>query len=423
MIAVWIAALIGLATAYGAGWTAPVIRSDGLGYYLYLPAVFIDRDLSLGATVERSFHGRPPEWAGVNRVPGSDRLLIKFPIGEAVMLAPFFLAADGLTLATKIAPPNGFSAPYQAAVAIGGATYLALGLWWLWGLLATRFSTPVARWTLLTLVFGTNLFHYGTYDNVFSHVYSFAAVSGCLLATARWYEAPTVWRTVWLALAGGLVTIVRPTNSVLLLCAVLYGVSTAAGFSARVTFWLRHRSRVALGLAIYLLVVLLQLGYWKYVTGHWVVYAYEAGEEFHFDHPQLAGVLFSVRKGLFFWAPVLLLATAGWWLARKYAPEWVLAAALVLPLNLYIIASWHDWAYGGSFGHRAFVESIPLFAIGYASLVQWARETGRQRALGVCSSVLVGLSLLLMLKYWTHVLPYDHTTWPQFLDALTRWPS
>ena len=421
ILGVFAGGLASLAIAYGLGWTSPVIRSDGLGHYLYLPAAFIDRDLSLQTTVDRSFHGRPPDWAGVNRVPGSDRLLLKFPIGEAVMLAPFFLAADLLTLATRWAPPTDFAAPYQTAVAVGGVTYLALGLWWLGRLLSDQFPAPVVRWTLLVLLFGTNLFHYGTYDNVFSHVYSFAAVAGCLLAVVRWYAAPGWKTTVCLGGLGGLVTIIRPTNTVLLLCAVLYGIWDTAGLRDRWRFWLTHWRFVALGALVYAGVVSVQLAYWKFVTGHWVVYAYEAQEVFHFDNPQLLNVLFSVRKGLFFWAPVLLLAAGGFFTIARSAPAWRLPAAVVLPANLYIIASWHDWAYGGSFGHRAFVESLPLFAIGYAGLLQKARESGRHRPLVVCSVVLASVTTLLMIKYWIHVLPYDRTTWPQLWTALTRW--
>jgi hypothetical protein len=69
-----------------------------------------------------------------------------------------------------------------------------------------------------------------------------------------------------------------------------------------------------------------------------------------------------------------------------------------MPLNLYIIASWRDWAYGGSFGHRAFVESIAIFAVGYASLIQWASLASR-RAVLIASTIFVLLSTRLMVEY------------------------
>src|SRR5205814_9373645 len=85
--------LISLTLIYGKRLNYPPIRSDGMGYYLYLPASLIDHDLTLQRTIARSFGGTSPEWAGVNRIRETNRLLIKYPPGEAIMLAPSFLLA------------------------------------------------------------------------------------------------------------------------------------------------------------------------------------------------------------------------------------------------------------------------------------------------------------------------------------------
>jgi len=92
-----------------------------------------------------------------------------------------------------------------------------------------------------------------------------------------------------------------------------------------------------------------------------------------------------------------------------------------MPLNLWVIASWHDWAYGGSFGHRAFTESAAIFAFGYASLLQAAAAPGRRRVLVGLSVLLMLLSVHLMTEYWRGIIPFGRTTWPQFVAALRRW--
>ena len=46
----------------------------------------------------------------------------------------------------------------------------------------------------------------------------------------------------------------------------------------------------------------------------------------------------------------MLLAAAGFFLMKKYKPAYVLPTLVFMPLNVYIIASWQNWAYGGSFG-------------------------------------------------------------------------
>ncbi len=420
LAAIAVAGLLSLAVTYGAPLNGPVIRSDGLGYYLYLPAAFIDHDMTLRATVRRSFGGQPPEEQGVNHVDGSTRLLIKYPLGEALLLAPWFLSAHAVATATHVWPADGFSTPYQAAVALGGLAYLVLGLWVLGRWLDRFFDAAVVNWTLCALALGTNLFHYGTYDNTFSHVYAFFAAALCLSRIPRWYEQPSTRRT--LALAGGaaLVTLVRPTDTILLLFAPLCGVVSVATASTRLR-WLRaHLEDVVLGSLVYLALVGLQLLYWKHVTDHWIVFSY-TGERFDFAHPEVTNVLFSIRKGLFFWSPLLLLATIGFaWTAAR-ARDYLLPSLLVLPLSVFIVASWYDWAYGGSFGHRAFVEMLPVFAIGLASLMQKAWSTRwRVPLLGLISTLML-LSSFLMIRYWTHMLPYDHTNWNYFRRAFTSW--
>jgi hypothetical protein len=107
---------------------------------------------------------------------------------------------------------------------------------------------------------------------------------------------------------------------------------------------------------------------------------------------------------------------------KKYKAAYVLPTLAFMPLNLYIIASWRNWPYGGSFGHRAFVESIPIFAFGYASLLESASNPARKRAVLITSTVLVLLSTRLMVEYWYRVIPFDGATWQQVVSALKVLP-
>jgi hypothetical protein len=410
--------LISLTVIYGRRLNYPPVRSDGMGYYLYLPASLIDRDLTLQTTIARSFGGTSPEWAGVNRIRETNRLLIKYPPGEAIMLAPFFLLAHGLTLVSGVAPADGFSVLYQAAAAIGGLCYVLLGLHVLRTLLEKSFSPSVVWWTLVVMVFGTNLFHYATYDSIFSHAFSFCLFALFLHGVERWYARPGAGRTIALAVVAGFITLVRPTNSVIFIFALLFDINGRDGLRERLLLVRRNAGLVLAGALVYAATLSPLFAYWKYITGHWIIFSY-TGEAFDFSHPQIFKVLFSVRKGLFFWSPVLLLATAGFFVMRKYKRAYVLPTLVFMPLNLYIIASWRDWAYGGSFGHRAFVESIAIFAFGYASLVE--SQPGRAPARGmiiIASCLLVILSTRLMVEYWLGVIPFDGTTWQRYLSAL-----
>ena len=410
--------LISLTVIYGRRLNYPPIRSDGVGYYLYLPASLIDGDLTLQTPIARSFGGTSPEWAGVNRIRETNRLVIKYPPGEAIMLAPFFILAHGLTLVSGIAPADGFSVLYQAAAAIGGLCYVLLGLHVLRTVLEKSFSPSVVWWTLVVMVFGTNLFHYATYDSIFSHAFSFCLFALFLHNVERWYARPSAGSTIALAVVAGLITLVRPTNSVIFIFALLFDITGRDGLRERLSLARRNARLLLAGALAYAATLAPLFAYWKYVTGHWIIFSY-VGEAFDFSRPQILNVLFSVRKGLFFWSPVLLLATAGFFVMWKYKRAYVVPTLVFMPLNLYIIASWRDWAYGGSFGHRAFVESTAVFAFGYASLVESLPDRAPARGIIIVAScLLVILSTRLMLQYWLGVIPFDGTTWQKYLSAL-----
>ena len=131
-----------------------------------------------------------------------------------------------------------------------------------------------------------------------------------------------------------------------------------------------------------------QLAIYYEATGHWIVSSYgDLG--FTFTSPHLWGVLFSVQKGLFFWSPLLLAAVAGFWLAPETRP-FALAAGLIVAVDTYLIASWWDWQFGGSYGHRGFVDVLPFFAIGLAAFFAWsARHPTRAVVVSVATCALV----------------------------------
>ena len=393
----------------------PPIRSDGVGYYLYLPALFIDHDITLKETARRSFDGKIPQWAGGQWIPETDSYLNSYHIGEAIMLAPFFFIGHALA-ALSNAEMDGFSTPYQYSAAFGGLFYLLAGIYYLQKMLRRVFSVSTVWLTLVCMTFGTNLFHYGTLDNCFSHIFSFFLFVCFLYCVEKWYSTPALITTVWVALIAGLITLVRPTNSVIFLYFIFYGVHDIASLKQRANLFASHCKLLLLGCAVYGLTLLPQLIYWKLVINRWIIISY-LGAAFNFLHPQIINVLWSVHKGLFFWSPILLLATIGLFFLHRFKPALVLPTLLFMPLNLYIISSWATWDYGGSFGHRAFTESISIFAFGYAALVESISNALLKRVLVGLSLALTLLSLSLMYKYWLGIIPFNEMTWEIFTNT------
>jgi hypothetical protein len=336
-------------------------------------------------------------------------------MGTALLMMPFFFLACILAFVTNT-PIDGFSPLFQYMAAFSGLLYATFGIGILWKVLEKNFKQESILIAMIGLVFGTDLFHYATYDSVFSHVYSFFLFSAFLFIIQRLYSEACTWHFLLGGTLAGLIIITRPTNGLWLLFGLLYGVGTFQELQGRFSFWKSHAAKIVLSALLCAGVISLQLLYWKIITGQMLIFSYR-GEYFNFARPEVFNVLFSVRKGLFFWSPILLMVIPGLFHIRKRAREFLLPIILFLPLNIYVISSWHSWFYGGSFGHRAFIDSIPLFAICFCSLYEGLPSFFWKRGMTILTFCCVTLSMWLMLKYWTGAIPFDGTTWDYFVKT------
>jgi hypothetical protein len=416
--------LAGYIWVYASGLADLPIRSDGFSYYVYLPSWFLFQDTTLGAVARDCCGGEFPDYSAIIRWPGTRRWVNAHPIGVAVMQAPLFSLAHALTKWTNLSP-DGFSLYYQHAAGLSGLAWLVAGLAVLRRVLLRSFGDGVTATTLIALLLGTNLYHYATFDSAYSHAYSFFLFAAFLYLTAGWHERPTTRTSVLLGIVAGLIVLVRHTNILFLCVFVLYGAGTRGGLTATVARFSAARAELARIAAVAALVIAPQLLIYHQATGHFVISAY-GGLGFNWTSPEIVGVLFGVRKGVFFWSPLLLFAAAGLVLLSKQsrpASAFVLPGAVFLAINTYLIASWWDWQFGGSYGHRGFVDALPVFALGLAAFFN--RVTGSNRGripATVVVTFLVMLSVFQMAQYWYQIIPFNDTTWPQYHELFLRWP-
>jgi hypothetical protein len=412
-----LACLAGYIYAYASGRAGVPIRSDAFSYYVYLPAWALHHDPSLQAVADDCCGGEFPDWTAIVRWRFTRQWVNAHPIGEAIMIAPFFAVAHALTRWTNLSP-DGFTPYYQHGAGIAGLFYVVAGLWFLKRLLARYFPPGVTAATLLALLAGTSLYHYATFDSTWSHAFTFALFSAFL----ERFDARRPGRRaddVILGLIAGMLILVRHTNVLMPIC--MYGAAAilrpeGGSDGGRKFSWLLIPAIVAT------LVVLPQLWLYYRATGHWIISSY-GSLGFTFASPHVAGVLVSPTKGLFFYAPLLLLAVPGLLALPGRLREWRVPLAALLVLNTYLIASWWDWQFGASYGHRGFVDLYPAFALGLA--VAFTRAAARPRLrLAVTSLVILlcALSLFQMLQYWHGVLPMSDVTWAQYRAIFLQWP-
>jgi hypothetical protein len=416
-----VVAILGYAGLYGRLGGPVPIQSDGYSYYVYLPSWFIYHDVSLDRLAQAWYGGTYPDFTGLRRWPSTQRWLNLHPIGTAILTAPFFAVGHLLTRWSNF-PPDGFSIYYQHAAALAGLAYFLAGLALLRRMLTRHFTDGVVAATLVCITWGTNLFHYGVAEGTFSHAFAFFLVCAWMLVVERWWDEPGRLRSLTLGIVAALIVLTRHPNAIFLLVLPLYGVTDWQAMRLRAgLIWQRPRSLVVAAIAGFA-AVLPQLALYKWTTGSWIVSSYSViGVGFNFRSPHVLSVLFSTQKGLFFWSPVLLLAVAGMFVARGWARGLLLPAAVVFAIHTYLIATWFDWQFGGSYGHRGFVDGFGLAAPFLAACFSWAGSRPRVLpAIAIAAVASVCLSIAQMIQYWMHIIPFQDTTWEQYRMLFLR---
>lgn len=414
ILLVFCAGLVAQVEVYRRGLADQPIRSDGISYHVYLPSVVLHGSPRLWATADEQFGGAYSEYTGILRWPNTSWWLNPHPIGVAVLMLPFFLIAHALTLWSNL-PPDGFSLYYQVAASLSGLCYGTAGLAILARVLQRHVTGGVVLATMATITFGTNYFHYLTLDATFSHAYGFFLVASLLWVTERWWSSPTRATTLQLGLVVGALFLVRHSHLLLLLIPALYRPSE---------LWARRTSIAGAGL-VALVVAFPQLAVYKAVTDSWIVSPYSLlPATMSLGSPEIVGVLFWLPKGLFFWSPVLLLCIAGLFLLRGSLRSFLGPTLAVFVALTWLVGSWYDWQFGGSYGHRGFTDILPLLSLPMAAALHrltTVRPPLRWAGTGLVAAC-VALSLFQMLQYWNGLIPFQNTTWSDYSAILLRWP-
>ena len=337
-----------------------MIWSDTEGYYLYLPALFIHGGFEgFQAQTKKQF----PVY------PGTNKRFTKYHYGVALMQSPFFFAAHGLAkLKGQVA--DGYSAYYRGGIQLAALLYGFLGLLLLRRVLERHFQPVTVMITIIGLYFGTNLFHYMVQEPGMSHIYSFFLFALFLYYTPRFWEQPSARLFAGMGLLLGLIVLIRPTNIVLLLYLLLYGLRSWAGAQERWQFIRQHFRALLWAPAASFLVFLPQFAYWYHLSGHWLMYSYGNEGFIYWRNPQFYKVLFDIKNGWLLFSPMAGLALLGCALGSWKNRYDIAAITLILLISLYVFSSWWCWWFGGALGQRSLVEFYTLLAFPYAYLVQ-----------------------------------------------------
>lgn len=405
-------AALGLLLFYFSSYmAAPIgapIRSDGAGYYAYLPSLVLYADPSFETDARVHYGGEFPHWTYVRRYPPTGRYLNALNIGVSALMLPFFLLGHGLTcwfgwpwggpseLAMRFAP-DGYSFFYQHAAGLSGLVYFLLGLSILKRLLNRQFRDGPVLAALTALLLGTNLCYYAAGDTVTAHPYTFFLAAAMIWLSRAWYEAPARrWVPAVLGVVLMLLVLVRPLNVLFWLWVPLCGLTSVAGARDRIRFYAGHPASLALMGGTAFLVLLPQLLLWKYASGHFLVKAYQHVGSSSFGAPQILDVLVGLRKGLFLWFPVFALVAAGLFRLRKRAPEYSVAVLVLGGVYLLVVSSYNIWWSAGGFGNRYVVDVVILAAFPLAAFYDGLQTARGRWVAGILTGLCVVFTLFLL---------------------------
>lgn len=384
-------------------WKSNRIIVDAPSYYTYLPAFFLQHDLQLKYIDKDPAYYKDKIWFYTIK---DGKRLIKHPPGLSVALSPFFLGGH-LTAKITGAKQDGYSKPYQNAMTIGVWSYLFLGLFFLRKYLLIFFSEFAVALTLLALVLATNLLWYSTFESIMPHAISFSLFCIGNYYFFKWLQTSGVRSLLLFSFCFGLGVLIRPLAVTTIIYFLFVLVGEKQGLKNTFLFLKEQLRSILFALILSFFIVSIQFIYWKYATGNWLFDVY-VDEHFIFDSPQILPFLFSFRKGVFIYSPILLFALLGFvYLFRKYK-TYFWATLVLMCMTIYLLASWWAWSYGISWGIRPMIDYFAFLAFPLAAGFSFFDQQNWKKYLLTLSVVLLTtLSLFQTWQYKKGLIHYD----------------
>lgn len=355
------------------------IWADKAGYYVYLPATFI-----YGFDVSQ-FPDKIDQKTGNGFSLQDGILKTKYTYGVALLQSPFFIVAHSISTFSGN-QNDGFSLIYNKIIDIAAVTYSFLALILLYLFMIRYVKRRTAFISILCIYLGTNLFYYSIFETGMSHIYSFFLFT-CFLYLSKYIFKPdsTIIAHILFGLTVGLIILVRPINILFL--------PTIFLFNKIKINELKSTFKPLLIIVITSIIVLIpQLLFWKYSFGEYFTYSYKNEGFINWSSPKILQLWFSPNNGLFIYSPIVLFMLFGIFFIERL--HWVQKTIIFgyFLLITFVLASWHDWSYGCSYGCRPYIEYFSILSLPFAFFIE-------RISLHKYSKYILGMVFLLLILY------------------------
>jgi hypothetical protein len=387
-----------------------VIQAEGLGYYAYLPAIFIHHDLSWESTAlaAQPYYNRDVRGDFLNKI--DQKGINKYFPGIAILWLPFFWVAHFLSFLTGM-NPDGFGLLYQYSIAFSAIFYLLLGLKYCEGMLKELSLTVFwARLSSLLILLGSNLLYNTLGVASQSHVYSFFLLSGVLFHGIRYFRLMAVDKrdVIFASLYLSIAFCIRPTDILVLLSLPFFIAVLKIPINSLRLFIsnIRHLSFAAFS---FLLPIALTMLLWYLQTESFIADSY-VGEHFYFANPQLSNFLFSFRKGWLTYHPIFYFSFVGLLiLLFQQNRAAFFSGFLFVFMLVYVFSSWWIWTYSVPFGQRVMIDFYPFFIFLFGLALKYLNSL-RLKIFVSISLLLVTFNLWRTYQYQKGIIPWEYVT-------------
>ena len=353
------------------------INADGIGYYDYLPSIFIHHDILRkdNSTKENSLLYNRINTTGVY-VDYNNFKVNKYPCGTALLQLPFF-AYTYFTSNLSGDNNDGYQRPFQKNIFYAAIFYLFLSILFLKKILTLyNIKKHIIIFCQLTLVLATSVTHYSNYDAGFSHIYSLFAITAFIYFIKSYLHQKKIIHFFLACLFLGLIFILRQPN-ILIILFIPFLAGSIKELKLGFTTLFTNKKNLVIGILLFFVISSIQSILWYIQTGNFFVYSYQ-GESFNFLDPHFYSILFSYKKGLFIYTPILLFTILSiiWFAYKKYFYLLFTWVSFFLTVT-YVLSSWWSWFYGCSYGLRAYIDYYTVFFIPFAFVLNSINVTPR----------------------------------------------
>lgn len=397
------------------------VQSDAKGYYAYLPAFFTYGDVHFSFFDEienEKYYDSNNQYE--YRVGLDDVMVNKYFCGTAIMQTPFFLTAHFLSKPLGY-ESDGYSKIYIILICVAAIFYLCIGLLFLDKILMEYNISAINRiFVILLITFGTHAFYYTIVEPGMSHIYSFALIMTFLYFSKRYFQTGN--SKILLTIAGiySLIALVRPAN-LLIIILLPFTAGEPLNFTNGLRSLFRKPFYLLISIFFFIGIIALQPIYYKIATGHFWVDTYP-GESFHFLEPHFWDMLFSYKKGLLLYTPLLFLSLTGFYFLWKRNTYQALTLGLFLLILNYVLSCWWSWWYGGSFSSRVYVEYIPLFGLLLALVLQDLNKLWVKGIFITLTIACLALNQLQTYQYRYQIIHWEDMTKEKYWDIFLKLP-